>query len=202
MPPPPSPALPLNFLPVQEAWSCLLCEDVNNEVINLSVSTRNAHYAEHHADATVNREASQTLISVQTFCEQYNAKRYFRVYPELATAQALDADEQYAVLPASVADLVGAYFDEWTPAGPHPVSVESLKEVQPFVYYTGWAHFIENKDVTFLRSLIEIPGKDDELHFLISGARDLFDKDQKGLSAVSEVIRLGVMDDETGYVVL
>ncbi|KAF8602554.1 P-loop containing nucleoside triphosphate hydrolase protein [Ceratobasidium sp. AG-I] len=198
IPLPPSPAIPYQFLPIQEAWCCLLCEDVSNNIFNLSISSRNTHFLSFHGNSAVTREASEALVPVQTFCEQYPGKRFFRVHPELSAAQVLDADEQYAILPAPVAELVQAFHDEWTPAPKPIVSVESLKEVQPFVYYTGWARLVDNKDISFLQSLVKDPEPDDPLRYLLNAALDLFREDQLGLPDISEIYRVLLLDDETG----
>lgn len=120
------------------------------------------------------------------------------MYPELASAQDVDDEEMYIVRSAPAAALMEAYLREWKPPVPIAVSVESLKEIQPFYYFTGWARHVDKMDVGFLRSLVALPESDDDLCYLVYAAVEVFTSHQAEIPIMSEVYRWTIMDDESG----
>lgn len=181
---------------------CTLCEELELFHFCTTQTAGNKHHSDKHEHSGVPRSTCQRWVKVQSFNPDNKDKRYFQVHPEIAAARALDEEDAFTTTAASAEELATAYIQSWNPAAPVPASADSLKDVQPFLFITGWAKHVEGRDVAFLRGLVAMPEKGDPFRSLINAAIHVFEKDQSTLNEVSEVFRLGLMDDESGSVIL
>ncbi|QRW13087.1 hypothetical protein RhiLY_12086 [Ceratobasidium sp. AG-Ba] len=163
-PQPSWPCLALNFLPAPEpVFMCVLCDAEDEEYFSATVDTCICHYDKKHSNSSIpNGKAWQTVLA-QSFTPLYYTHHvWFRVLPK---ADALERNVPDPVfMNTSPADILKTYVENWTPAPIATLPIDSLKNVAPYLYYTGWAKHLEGRDPVLLRSLVAKPQPKDPLH--------------------------------------
>lgn len=163
----------------------------------MAEKTRKNHFSKVHKNVQGGRIESQ--VDVQSFCSTYNDKHYFEVSKDLAKVPETD---EYSLLEASPHDLLESYIENWSPALPVPTLGESLKDTQPFLFFTNWASHTSGHDPKFLCSLVEMPSNSSPLKRIVDLALREFLLDQSTLSATPESFRWSIMDEGKGCVSL
>ena len=180
---------------MRKAVKCVLCADQGCLYIGLSEGHRRNHFTQAHQPYVSQRVQYEEDVTVQTFAPQSTDARWFVVLPELANAS--NADEENRFLPSSN-ELFEAYVRWWKPLTSAPVEGLSLKDTQPFIWFSGWAAHVKDHDPMFLCSLVEAPTPGTEYDRILQAAKKEFVKDQQSLSSIHEVYRISVMDDGSG----
>jgi hypothetical protein len=99
---------------------------------------------------------------------------------------------------ASADELFAAYVRSWKAPVQGAVDVASVKDVQPWLHYNGWAAHVSQFDPVFLCGLVQAPDKDTPLRRVLDAAVREFKADQSTLSSTPYVYRTELMDEGTG----
>ncbi|KAG8736150.1 hypothetical protein FRC10_009647 [Ceratobasidium sp. 414] len=177
---------------------CLLCEDVGVQYAVESADTMANHFTKQHKEEMANRKGGlrpEKAATVQTFCTFHHTKKWFQVFPQLAGPP--DPEDLHSS-PATAREMLRSVIRSWRPVEHAPVSVSSVKEVQPWLHFNGWVGHTSRYDPAFLCSLVGDPEEGSPLARIAAAATREFERDQGTLSNTAFVYRTEVMDEGNG----
>jgi hypothetical protein len=197
LPTPTSYIKPFSFLKMFEAFECLVCYETGTCYLARVEDTMKNHFGKKHRDVSRERQSLQRQVKVQSFSHPEDKNhRDFIVLPDLADLAEVDETERYQ---ASPRDMYEAFVDSFKPAAEqNPEEGLSLKDTQPFLWFTGWASHIRGHDPKFLCDLVKSPEPGSDLDRLVVAAKILFTDAQVTIDKTHEFYRTALMDDGTG----
>ncbi|KAG8730671.1 hypothetical protein FRC10_002424, partial [Ceratobasidium sp. 414] len=200
LPRPPHPAAPLPFLPQVAGFVCLLCEDVGVQYAVESEDTMANHFTlKHNRGPGKGKHRGgpppMKAVKVQTFCTTHHTKIWFQVFPELEGPA--DPEDLHSS-PATAQDMLRSAMRSWRPVEHGPVSVSSVKEVQPWLHFNGWVSHTARHDPSFLCGLVEEPEEGTPLARIVAAATREFEGDQSTIPNTAFVYRTEIMDEGNG----
>lgn len=165
-----------------------------------SEGTRANHFTNLHprwSSKYKNMLRPERAVDMQTFCGGHRAKQWFQVCEELA---APPNPKELRSTPAAPDELLEAFLKGWKPAVQGAVPIDSVKDVQPWIHYNGWASHVSKYDPRMLCGLVEPPDDESPLRRIVDAAIREFKADQATLAKTPHVYRTEIMDEGTGCV--
>jgi hypothetical protein len=188
----------LNFLPLERAYRCILCQEQGANWFGLSDSSRNTHFGvKHHVNSTL-REAHEQQVFVQSFCPGHSARNFFQVDPSLAPLHPQDEEDRYSLFSASPDALTEAFAKAYRPLKLERATEVTLKDTHPFLHHVGWAKHVSGQDPAWLCSLVIAPEEMDRLRPIFDAAIRVFRRNQEKIEDLPEPWRCRIMDDGSG----
>ncbi|KAB5588446.1 ATP-dependent DNA helicase tlh1 [Ceratobasidium theobromae] len=186
---------PYRFLPTRDATSCTICESNRTPYFGTSESARRRHFNKMHTNRINSREVYERPCTIQTFCSGYSDNRHaFEVDPALMPNQ--DLEQPFVTHDAVAEDMMRAFVKDFKPAEQPHTSGDSLKDTQPFLYFTRWHSHTTPHSPEFLIPLAAFPESGEIYHTLAEKAVELFRDEQLNLEGRSEILRSKMMQEE------
>lgn len=177
---------------------CEICEADGVTFMAMNEGTRKNHFTNKHPRAQKKYKGGarpERPVKMQSYHHGEQARRWFQVLEELED----EADPADVFSHAASPDeLFAAYVKSWKAPVRGAVDVASVKDVQPWLHYNGWAAHVSRFDPVFLCGLVEAPDKDTPLRRVLDAAVREFKADQGTLSNTPQVYRTEIMDEGTG----
>ncbi|KAB5588481.1 ATP-dependent DNA helicase tlh1 [Ceratobasidium theobromae] len=186
---------PYQCLPVIPATSCTLCESNGTYYFGTSDEAFRRHFRILHKKHRSQREEFGRRCTVQTFCSGYSDNRHaFEVNSSLLPTH--DPEQAFVTTDAEAEDIMRVFLRDFKPAQRPVSSGDSLKDTQPFLYFTRWAAHVTPYKPDFLIPLAAYPEDGDFYRELADAAVELFKEEQSLLDGRSEVIRTKLMRED------
>ncbi|KAG9095262.1 hypothetical protein FRC06_009978, partial [Ceratobasidium sp. 370] len=194
---------PLPFLEYLEVRKCTQCEDLREpiHVYFRSRTSRSNHHRQVHNSNCRAEDFPDRVVWAQTFCpKSHSCKNWFEVDPNFIGVPKPDRNEGDPADPyeESAYEAAAAFTRMWTPTKPLVVDPSELREVIPFLYYTGWHDHVKGHDLNHLRELVVVDPETDPLKPAYWIARNVFLEDQKRIPRIYPATSWSIMDDESG----
>jgi hypothetical protein len=203
IPSPAWPTAPLPFLPVSDAFQCLICEEkFLTTTIYDNEDTHDTHVGKVHPKTLLRKGETARPVKAQTFgFKNYSPKTWFRVEPsyEFLRKERLSAlDEDMLGARPTPAEFADAFRTGWRPPDRPPVDIQALQDVQPFLFISRWAEHVAPYDTERLRALVQVPGPNEDLVRIYNAATKCFMEDQGEIAKQSEILRWRITDEGSG----
>lgn len=177
---------------------CEVCEAKGVTFMAASEGTRKNHFTNKHPRTSVKYKGGprpERLVRMQSYLHGQRARTWFQVLEELQ--EDVDPDDVFSQN-VSPDELFDAYVKSWKAPVRGAVSVASVKDVQPWIHYNGWAAHVSKYEPAFLCELVQPPDKNTPLRRVLDAAVREFKADQATLSSTPQVHRTEIMDEGTG----
>ncbi|KAB5587752.1 hypothetical protein CTheo_8807 [Ceratobasidium theobromae] len=186
---------PYRSLPMKAAKSCMACESESKEYFGTSDEALRRHFRVCHKKHASNRAQYERSCTIQTFCSEYSDNRHaFEVNPALLPNP--NPEQPFATHDADAEAIMRAFLRDYRPAEQPSASGTSLKDTQPFLYFSRWAAHVAPHKPEFLIPLAAYPEEIDLCRELADSAVELFTEEQARLEVLSEIMRLKLMQED------
>ncbi|KAG8735209.1 hypothetical protein FRC10_010879, partial [Ceratobasidium sp. 414] len=194
---------PLGFIEYVEVRKCTRCEDLKDpiDIYFRSRTGRYNHHTEVHNDHSRPEDYPDRVVWAQTLCPKtHSRKKWFEVDPNFTGLGRSDKEKGDPADPyeESTYEAAEAFTRLWTPVKPLAVDPSELRQVIPFLYYTGWHEHVKGHDLGRLRELVEVDPDTDPLQGAYWAAYKTFVEDQKRIPNIFLPTSWCIMDDESG----
>ncbi|KAG9091146.1 hypothetical protein FRC06_000694, partial [Ceratobasidium sp. 370] len=191
--PPKFPTAPVPFLPVHKGFMCPICvENDKPPFFWRSQNRATIHFTTEHSDCMWH-EHDGISVELQSFSPADNLRCDFRV-----TSALISASQQTPAHgpPVSHAQLGKALISSWTTAQPpRPSPTVTLKEISPFALFSGWSHFMADKNPACTQAWVDLPDGG-PLHRIVQSVQILFKTLGTQLPRIPIALRKQLTDEE------